>query len=54
LEKVKQFEKELIGFMNRDHREIMDEIIDKKKLDDSLMEKISELIKQFKDGFAQL
>lgn len=54
LKGVKQFEKELIEFMDRDHREVMDEIIDKKKLDDSLMEKIAELVKEFKEGFAQL
>ncbi len=54
LEKVKQFEKELLEFMNRDHREVMDEIVDKKKLDDTLLERMSELVKEFKEGFVQM
>ena len=48
-EKVVEFHDSLLKFMRTAHPEVLDEIIEKKKLDDALEKKISAAIKEFKE-----
>ncbi len=48
-EKVVEFHDSLLKFMRTAHPEILDEIIEKKKLDDALEKKITAAIKEFKE-----
>ena len=48
-EKVVEFHESLLKFMRTAHQEVLDEIIEKKKLDDALEKKISDAIKEFKE-----
>ena len=48
-EKVVEFQDSLLKFMRTAHADVLDEIIEKKKLDDALEKKISAAIKEFKE-----
>lgn len=50
---VKKFEKDMLTFFNTQKKDILNEILDKKKLDDSLTEKVAGAIREFKAGFNQ-
>jgi len=51
VEAVTKFERELYAFMDAKHPEILKEILEKKKLDDELTEKLHAAIKEFKATF---
>lgn len=50
-EDVKRFEKEFFEFIDMKYKNILDEIIDKKKIDDNLSAEIESIIKEFKSKF---
>ena len=49
--KMSEFEKEFLEFMNTHHRDIGKGILEKKKLDDELKEKLNSAIDEFKKIF---
>ena len=51
VEKLKEFETELLNTMKLSKSDVMDEIVSKGKIDDELKAKIDEAIKEFKSGF---
>ncbi len=50
-EEIRRFEKELIAYVRTSKSEIFKEILEKKKLDDSLTQKLDEAISGFKEMF---
>ncbi|HEY1239649.1 MAG TPA: F0F1 ATP synthase subunit alpha [Bryobacteraceae bacterium] len=51
IEQCRKFEEELYRYMDNAHREIRDEIRDKKALDDNLRERLNKAITEFKSRF---
>ena len=51
VELCRKFEEELYRFVDTAHRDIWDEIRNKKALDDALTAKLTEAIKEFKSRF---
>ncbi|OGR87187.1 MAG: F0F1 ATP synthase subunit alpha [Elusimicrobia bacterium RIFCSPHIGHO2_02_FULL_57_9] len=49
--KIRQFESELLLFVQARHADVLKELTDKKSIDDALKAKISEAIAQFKESF---
>ncbi|OMH41362.1 F0F1 ATP synthase subunit alpha [Desulfurobacterium indicum] len=51
VESVTKFERELYAFMDAEYPEILNEILEKKKIDDELEKKLHEAIRKFKETF---
>lgn len=51
LERIREYENELLAEMNNVHSDLMEEIAEKKVIDDKLYEKLTELIKVFTTKF---
>ncbi len=51
LEKVREFEKQLLENMRKNNKKVLDEILEKKDLDEKLEDKIAKAINKFKEKF---
>ena len=51
-DKVREWERRLYEFLDASHRDLLDEILEKKKLDDELVQKIRAALDAFREQFA--
>ncbi len=51
-DKVREWERRLYEFLDASHRDLLDEILEKRKLDDDLVQKIRAALDAFRDQFA--
>ncbi|MGM0508772.1 MAG: F0F1 ATP synthase subunit alpha [Fusobacteriota bacterium] len=52
VDKVKDYEEKLIEYMGREHQDLLDEILDKGKVDDEMESKLKDALEDFTEGFS--